>query len=56
MTTALTNTTTKTTSTVCTISSSQTGIVEGPEELWMIVAELWPELLHKIKPPRSLMH
>jgi hypothetical protein len=36
--------------------SVQADIVEGPEELWMIVAELWPELLHKIKPPRSLMH
>ena len=31
-------------------------IVEGPDELYAIVAELWPDLLHKIKPPRSLMH
>lgn len=31
-------------------------IVDGPDELWTIVAELWPELLHKVKPPRSLMH
>jgi len=31
-------------------------IVEGPDELWVIVSELWPELLHKLKPPRALMH
>jgi hypothetical protein len=31
-------------------------IVEGPEELYAIVAELWPNLLHKVKPPRSVMH
>jgi hypothetical protein len=31
-------------------------IVEGPEELYEMVAELWPELLHKVKPPRALMH
>jgi hypothetical protein len=31
-------------------------IVEGPDELWEIVSQLWPELLHKIKPPRVLMH
>ncbi len=31
-------------------------IVEGSEELYAIVADLWPELLHKVKPPRALMH
>jgi len=31
-------------------------IVAGPDELYTIVSELWPELLHKVKPPRSLMH
>lgn len=31
-------------------------IVEGPDELWEIVAQLWPELLPKIKPPKALMH
>ena len=31
-------------------------IVEGPEELYAMVAALWPNLLHKVKPPRSLMH
>lgn len=31
-------------------------IVEGPEELREIVSELWPDLLHKLKPPRNLMH
>ena len=31
-------------------------VVAGPDELYTIVSELWPELLHKVKPPRSLMH
>jgi hypothetical protein len=31
-------------------------VVDGPDELRMIVEENWPELLHKIKPPRSRMH
>jgi hypothetical protein len=31
-------------------------IVEGPDELYLLVSELWPHLLHKIKPPYSLMH
>jgi hypothetical protein len=31
-------------------------IVDGPDELYAIVSELWPELLHKVKPPRGLMH
>jgi hypothetical protein len=31
-------------------------VVDGPPELREIVAELWPELLHKVKPPRSEMH
>jgi hypothetical protein len=31
-------------------------LIEGPDELYEIVAELWPELLHKVKPPRALMH
>jgi hypothetical protein len=31
-------------------------IVSGGDELYVIVSELWPELLHKVKPPRSLMH
>jgi hypothetical protein len=31
-------------------------LVEGPDELYAIVSELWPELLHKVKPPRALMH
>jgi hypothetical protein len=35
---------------------SNAEIVEGPDELWSIVAELWPELLHKVKPPRAMMH
>jgi hypothetical protein len=30
--------------------------VDGPAELYAIVSELWPELLHKVKPPRYLMH
>jgi hypothetical protein len=35
---------------------AEADIVEGPDELWVIVSELWPELLHKLKPPRALMH
>jgi hypothetical protein len=31
-------------------------VVQGGDELYAIVQELWPELLHKVKPPRSLMH
>jgi hypothetical protein len=31
-------------------------VVEGPPEFREIVAKLWPELLHKVKPPRSEMH
>jgi hypothetical protein len=31
-------------------------VVEGPPLLREIVAELWPELLHKVKPPISEMH
>jgi hypothetical protein len=30
--------------------------VEGPPEFREIVAKLWPELLHKVKPPISEMH
>lgn len=31
-------------------------VVEGPDALWEMVSLLWPELLHKVKPPRELMH
>ena len=31
-------------------------VVDGPPPLRLLVAQLWPELLHKIKPPRELMH
>jgi hypothetical protein len=31
-------------------------VVDGPAELRVIVAELWPELLHKVKPPLAEMH
>jgi hypothetical protein len=31
-------------------------VVEGAPELREIVEELWPELLHKVKPPLSEMH
>jgi hypothetical protein len=31
-------------------------VVEGPPELRELVEELWPDLLHKLKPPRELMH
>ena len=31
-------------------------IVEGPDTLYALVAEAWPELLHKVKPPKALMN
>jgi hypothetical protein len=31
-------------------------IVEGSDELYELVNKLWPELVHKLKPPRALMH
>jgi hypothetical protein len=31
-------------------------VVEGPSVFRELVAQLWPELLHKVKPPRSEMH
>jgi hypothetical protein len=31
-------------------------VLEGAPELREIVEELWPELLHKVKPPLSQMH
>jgi hypothetical protein len=31
-------------------------VVEGPPALKEIVAQLWPELLHKVKPPIGEMH
>jgi hypothetical protein len=31
-------------------------VVSGPPLLREVVAQLWPELLHKVKPPRALMH
>ena len=31
-------------------------VVEGPPGFREMVAELWPELLHKVKPPISDMH
>ena len=31
-------------------------VVEGAPGLREVVEELWPELLHKVKPPLSSMH
>lgn len=31
-------------------------VVDGPPELKELVEELWPDLLHKVKPPRWEMH
>jgi hypothetical protein len=31
-------------------------VVEGSPVFRELVAQLWPELLHKVKPPRSEMH
>ncbi len=35
---------------------SEADVVEGPPGLKKLVEELWPELVHKVKPPRSEMH
>jgi hypothetical protein len=31
-------------------------VIEGPPGFRELVADLWPELLHKVKPPFSDMH
>jgi hypothetical protein len=31
-------------------------VVTGPPLLMRVVEELWPDLVHKVKPPRELMH
>jgi hypothetical protein len=31
-------------------------VVDAPDELWELVAEHWPAMLDKRKPPRRLMH
>ena len=31
-------------------------VVSGGDELYAMVQKLWPHLLHKVKPPRALMH
>jgi hypothetical protein len=31
-------------------------LVELPDEYYYMVEAFWPELLHKVKPPRALMH
>jgi hypothetical protein len=31
-------------------------VVDGPPGLKELVQELWPELVHKVKPPKSEMH
>ena len=31
-------------------------LVELPDEYYYMVEALWPDLLHKVKPPRELMH
>jgi hypothetical protein len=31
-------------------------VVEGPPGFRELVAELWPDLVHKVKPPISEMH
>jgi hypothetical protein len=34
----------------------ESDIVQGPDELYALVEELWPQLLHRLKPPRWRMH
>jgi hypothetical protein len=31
-------------------------VVELPDAYYYLIEALWPELLHKVKPPRDLMH
>ena len=31
-------------------------IVDLPDAYYYMIEALWPELLHKVKPPRQLMH
>jgi hypothetical protein len=35
---------------------SENEVVSGPPLLRKVVEELWPEMLHKVKPPREQMH
>ena len=35
---------------------SEADVVEGPPGLREIVVEMWPELLHKVKPPLRERH
>ena len=35
---------------------SRATVVDGPPELRTLIAEHWPEFLHKVKPPRERMH
>jgi hypothetical protein len=35
---------------------AKAALVDGPPALHAFVALHWPELLHKVKPPKSRMH
>jgi hypothetical protein len=38
------------------IALAENDVVTGPPLLRKLVEVLWPEHLHKVKPPRELMH
>ena len=38
------------------VALAETDVVTGPPLLRQLVETLWPEHLHKVKPPRELMH
>jgi hypothetical protein len=38
------------------IALAENDVVTGPPLLRQLVETLWPEHLHKVKPPRGLMH
>ena len=38
------------------LALEENDVISGPPLLREVVAELWPEFLHKVKPPLELMH
>jgi hypothetical protein len=38
------------------VALAENDVVTGPPLLRELVEVLWPEYLHKVKPPRELMH
>jgi hypothetical protein len=38
------------------IALEENEVVSGPPLLKLVVEELWPDMVHKVKPPREQMH